>query len=86
MNPHESEWGPFPQYALFITTERHTARHDMFSPDEAARSVADAVALMLSGASDGVVRYTAVTEPIRAIRLVRIDSVADFAALPSIGG
>ncbi|MEA2664687.1 MAG: hypothetical protein QOI11_1631 [Candidatus Eremiobacteraeota bacterium] len=92
MKPHDDEWGPFPQFYLYVKTEEGTVRRDVFSEAEALR-LTSLLASMLTrqtfhdpfpGGPNLGFSVAGKADEIKSIHLYRVDSVSDLRRLPSV--
>jgi hypothetical protein len=90
--PHDDEWGPFPQFYLYVKTDEGTVRRDIFSGTEALRLVS-LLASMLTHQSfrdpfpgGPNLGYSIAGDPerIKSVHLYRVDSSVDLQRLPSV--
>ena len=93
MSPDEAEFGPFPQFYLYITTDIGTVRHDISSVAEAVRLVSLVTNLVVQrpipipSPGEAPLGFSfAGSDPraIKALRLIRADSILDVQRLPSV--
>lgn len=92
MESTDDDWGPFPQFYLYLETDGGIVRRDVFSETEALRLVS-LLASMLTRQpfrdpypDHPALGYSIVGKPgtIKSIRLYRVENLADLRALPSI--